>query len=71
MLFRSALVLKNTPSDFADWQKMVDKFNNPKRKVTIALVGKYVELHDAYLSVAEYGPARVPRSGVLEKPCPA
>ncbi|MGI5117638.1 CTP synthase [Treponema sp. SP13] len=48
-----ALALKNTPPDLADWQKMVDKFNNPKRKVTIALVGKYVELHDAYLSVAE------------------
>ena len=48
-----ALALKNTLPDLADWQKMVDKFNNPKRKVTIALVGKYVELHDAYLSVAE------------------
>ena len=48
-----ALALKNTPPDLADWQKMVDKFHHPKRKVTIALVGKYVELHDAYLSVAE------------------
>jgi len=48
-----ALSLKNTAPDLAEWQKMVDKFNNPKRKVTIALVGKYVELHDAYLSVAE------------------
>lgn len=47
------LSLKNTTPDLAEWQKMVDKFNNPKRKVTIALVGKYVELHDAYLSVAE------------------
>ena len=43
-----ALSLKNTAPDLAEWQKMVDKFNNPKRKVTIALVGKYVELHDAY-----------------------
>ena len=48
-----ALSLKNTAPDLAEWQKMVNKFNNPKRKVTIALVGKYVELHDAYLSVAE------------------
>ena len=48
-----ALSLKNTVPDLAEWQKMVDKFNNPKRKVSIALVGKYVELHDAYLSVAE------------------
>jgi len=48
-----ALSLKNTAPELAEWQKMVDKFNNPKRKVSIALVGKYVELHDAYLSVAE------------------
>ncbi len=47
------LGLKNTKSNLDDWQKMVDRFNNPKQAVTIALVGKYIELHDAYLSVVE------------------
>ena len=32
---------------------MVDTAMNLKSEVTIALVGKYIELHDAYLSVAE------------------
>jgi CTP synthase len=47
------LCLKNTKSNLDDWQKMVARFNNPKQEVTIALVGKYIELHDAYLSVVE------------------
>jgi len=47
------LGLKNIKSNLDDWQKMVDRFNNPKQAVTIALVGKYIELHDAYLSVVE------------------
>ena len=36
-----------------DWQAMVDTIYHPKKEVTIALVGKYVKLHDAYLSVIE------------------
>lgn len=36
-----------------EWEDVVNKIKYPKRKVTIALVGKYVALHDAYLSVAE------------------
>ena len=39
--------------DLKQWRKMVDDFHNPQTDVTIALVGKYVELHDAYLSVVE------------------
>lgn len=39
--------------DLDDWRQMVDVFNNPKRTVHIALVGKYTQLHDAYLSVTE------------------
>ncbi len=39
--------------DLVGWEEMVSKQKNPKSTVTIALVGKYVELHDAYLSVAE------------------
>ncbi len=39
--------------DLTEWQGMVDALRHPDKQVTIALVGKYVELHDAYLSVAE------------------
>src|SRR5699024_6276858 len=39
--------------DLADWKQMVDALRNPVSEVEIALVGKYVQLHDAYLSVAE------------------
>ena len=34
------------------WKEMVDKILNPTKEITVALVGKYVALHDAYLSVA-------------------
>ena len=40
-------------SDLEDWAKMVNVFENPTHHVKIALVGKYIELHDAYLSVVE------------------
>ncbi len=39
--------------DLSEWCAMVDKVKNLRKKVKIALVGKYVALHDAYLSVAE------------------
>ncbi len=39
--------------DLQDWQDMVKTYYNPEREVNIALVGKYVELPDAYLSVVE------------------
>ncbi|MFO8235870.1 MAG: CTP synthase [Bacteroidales bacterium] len=35
------------------WKKFVDKLKNPKREVTIGLVGKYIELPDSYKSIAE------------------
>lgn len=47
------LGLKNTQTHLEDWSVMVDRYNNPKHNVKIALVGKYIELHDAYLSVVE------------------
>ncbi|WP_417898615.1 CTP synthase [Bacillus haimaensis] len=40
-------------ADMTEWTKLVDKVKNLSKKTTIALVGKYVELQDAYLSVAE------------------
>ncbi|MBO9305662.1 CTP synthase [Thermomicrobium sp.] len=39
--------------DLADWERMVERLKSPRRRLRIALVGKYVELHDAYLSVVE------------------
>jgi CTP synthase len=36
-----------------DWEAMVARIKAVKRKLTVGLVGKYVQLHDAYLSVAE------------------
>ncbi len=39
--------------DLKNWETLVENFNNPAHTVTIAIVGKYVALHDAYLSVAE------------------
>jgi CTP synthase len=41
------------PSDLADWRTLVERIETEKPTVRIALVGKYVGLHDAYLSVAE------------------
>ena len=39
--------------DLSDWQTMVEKMSQPKEPLPIALVGKYVELQDAYISVRE------------------
>lgn len=36
-----------------EWAKIVERIENPKHRVRIALVGKYVELKDAYISIAE------------------
>lgn len=39
--------------DLADWKKMVEDLRHPTDEVQVALVGKYVSLHDAYISVVE------------------
>lgn len=39
--------------DLKEWRAMVDKMKNPSYKVKVAIVGKYVALPDAYLSVVE------------------
>ena len=44
----------DTPQpDLTEWQQMVEKIHSRSKTVSIGLVGKYVQLHDAYLSVAE------------------
>jgi CTP synthase len=47
------LKLKCNEIDNSEWIQLVEKVNNLSKSTTIALVGKYVELHDAYLSVVE------------------
>jgi len=42
-----------SPANMSDWEKMVYKINHPAKKVKVAVVGKYVELPDAYISVTE------------------
>jgi len=40
-------------ADMEEWTSLVERVDNLKNEVRIALVGKYVELHDAYISVVE------------------
>jgi len=49
----SELHLEKRDADLKDWEQIVDRFVSPKGKIKVALVGKYVALHDAYLSVVE------------------
>ena len=41
------------PPDLDDWRAVVEDIRRPKPPVRVGMVGKYVELHDAYLSVRE------------------
>ena len=47
------LGLEERPCDMTEWKEMVHKILNPSKDITVAIVGKYVALHDAYLSVVE------------------
>jgi CTP synthase len=51
-LTRLGLQQRQKP-DWRDWQRLLVEVKQPKDKIKIALVGKYVELHDAYMSVRE------------------
>jgi len=44
--------IKGEP-DLSDWKKFLKKYKNPTQKTEIAIVGKYVELKDAYKSIVE------------------
>ena len=48
-----SLDLDDHQSDLKDWERLVHKLRNPGPSVKVALVGKYVQLNDAYLSVVE------------------
>lgn len=48
-----SLDLKAKDVDWSNWQPVLDAVHEPKQEVNIALVGKYIDLPDAYLSVTE------------------
>ncbi|GMU40523.1 MAG: CTP synthase [Chloroflexota bacterium] len=47
------LGLGEAKPDLEEWAQFVERLHAPKRRARIAIVGKYVELHDAYLSIKE------------------
>ncbi|MBW4613749.1 MAG: CTP synthase [Desmonostoc vinosum HA7617-LM4] len=47
------LQMEQSQPDLSQWQTLVKKLHSPKQEVEIAIVGKYVQLSDAYLSVVE------------------
>ncbi len=47
------LKLQAGAPDLADWERMVERIKHPEGRVTVAIVGKYTQLHDAYLSIVE------------------
>jgi CTP synthase len=52
MMARLGLTARRTP-DWSEWQALVARWRSPRPRVRVALVGKYVELQDAYMSVRE------------------
>lgn len=47
------LLLPQNPPDLAEWRRICETFTSPRYEVTVAMVGKYMNLQDAYLSVTE------------------
>lgn len=47
------LGIAHTEPNLSDWLKVIEMEKHLEHKVTVALVGKYVELHDAYISIVE------------------
>ncbi len=53
-LLAEFLRLPDAPAlDFADWRAMLERIARPSRETEVAIVGKYVELNDAYKSIYE------------------
>ncbi len=47
------LQLETPPPDLSDWRKFVERIVSPSKRVKIAVVGKYIDLQDAYKSIYE------------------
>jgi CTP synthase len=52
VLERLGLEARKKP-EWTQWERIIDEIRRPKETIKVALVGKYVELHDAYISVRE------------------
>ncbi len=52
-VLRKLQLTADKPSDLVKWNVFIDKLRNPKHEVRIGLVGKYIELQDAYKSIHE------------------
>ena len=52
-LLEKKLGLPSFKSDLSDWNKIIDAIKNPVCEVNVAVVGKYIHLHDAYKSIYE------------------
>lgn len=48
-----ALNMKHNGSDLEEWKSFVNNLKNTDKKITIAMTGKYTELHDSYVSINE------------------
>ena len=53
--------------DFTQWDRLLDAVHRPAAEVNVALVGKYIDLPDAYLSVSEPALMIVPTADIC--PC--
>ncbi len=49
----SSLRIETRRGDLTGWRSLVDRMNDPKERLSIAVVGKYTDLHDSYISVKE------------------
>ena len=47
------LGIENTKSDLSEWNKTINKIHNRTGCITIGIIGKYVKLHDSYISIVE------------------
>lgn len=47
------LGLETKPADFHEWEQVVDAYQRPDREITVAMVGKYVDLTESYKSLSE------------------
>ncbi len=47
------LKIENTDCDLNEWYALMEKIKTPKKSISVAIVGKYIELQDAYISIVE------------------
>ncbi|HEB52073.1 MAG TPA: CTP synthase, partial [bacterium] len=52
-IFDHLAITPRQPVDTSDWQQLLEVVKHPEHEVTIAVAGKYIELHDAYKSIYE------------------